>query len=229
MGEKKDDIKNLFIVQDDVGTQGAEALAKRALRFGRVTKDGSVVIDDKGLSKGDQLKLALVIRYIGSSLDETILRKIRPTEMTRTLGQRIEAVGAGLSTLAATGFAKKEGRGEYSVFPYKIESFLDYLEKGRGDSEATPKTKARGAKRGKTTQPLSGVGVHIQQLIDDGFFEKPKFVSNVIEKLQEENVFRDGRVIDKTIRDTFVSNRRVLQRIRNDGAGKARWLYVVRK
>ena len=228
MGDKNN-IKNLFIVQEDVDKQDAESLAKRVLKYGRVTKDGIVVIDDRTLSKSDQLKLSLVIRYVGSRLDETINRKVRPIELTKTLGQRIEAVGAGLSKLASDGFAKKEGHGEYVVYPYKVGAFLDQIEKESSTDPSSQKTKTRGPKKGKTTQPLSGVGVHIQRLVDDGFFKTPRFISEVIDKLEEENVFRDGRVVDKTIRDTFVSNRRTLQRIRNPEKGKAKWKYVIRK
>ena len=223
----EDDIRNQFIIQEDVGRLNAESLARRALRFGRITKDGHVIIENQNLSKGDQLKLALLIRYIGNQLDESIRRSVRPSELTQTLGQRLEAIGSLLSKLAFEGFAKKEGPGEYSIFPYKIEVFLSHLESPeQNDSDSSHRKYARTRSSATRTR---GVGADIQRLIDEGFFEKPIFVSEVSQKLKAENFHHDDRVIDTTLRKTFVSSKRILKRIPNEGPGKAKWLYVIRK
>lgn len=222
----EDDIKQLFIVEENVSGLNAEALARRTLPFGKIARDGSVIIDDRSLSKGDQQKLALVIRYVANLLDESIPRTIRPVDLTTTLGQRIEAIGAGLSGLLSDGFAKREGTGQYSVLPYRIDEFLQHLEQKRSAPTGEKKHKLT---RRKKSQPLSGIGTHIERLIGDGFFDAPRMMSEVVARLKQENVFRDERVVDKTVRDTFVSARRTLQRIPNDGPGLARWKYVVRK
>lgn len=220
-----EDIKSLFIVEDDFGNQNVEEQAKRILRFGRASKSGSVIIDDRSLSKGDQLKLCLVIRHIASSLsDGNITREFRPIELVDILGQRMEAIGSGLSKLASEGFAKKGGPGKYSVYPHKIAPFLDYLESLGADSE-NGRVRARKSKGNS----LTGIGRHIQQLINDRFFDTPRFISEVMDELKKEGVFRDSRVVDKTIRDSFVSMRRSLQRIPNQDGGRSKWKYTVRK
>lgn len=122
-----DDIKNQFIVSDSVNRSSVHALAKKALKHGRITQGGSVVIDNNSLSKDDTVKLALVIRFIANALDDAISQSVRPVELTSVLHERVESVGSRLSKLAKDGFAKKSGYGQYSVFPYKIDPFLDAL------------------------------------------------------------------------------------------------------
>lgn len=226
-----DDISDQFIVKEDSSKDRAMGWAKRLIKFGRITKEGNVLIDDKSLSKGDQVKLALVIRYVGNCLNEEIQRKVRPTELVNVLGQRLEAIGSVLSGLVTQGFARKEGYGEYSAHQYKIDDFLKYLEEvsSNGPTSIAHAQKRRRITRvGNKNKTLTGIGVHIQRLIDEGFFIKPRLMSEVSSRLEEENIFRDERVVDTTIRTTFVTRRRVLQRIRNTEGGKARWLYVVR-
>lgn len=220
-------IEDLFIVKESLGKQAAQSQARRALRFGRITQEGSVVIDDKSLSKGDQLKLCLIIRFIASCLDEKIDMESRPSELTQILDQRLEAIGSSLSKLVKEGFAKKGGHGKYSVFPYRINSFLDQLEEQQSPTTTSQPIIKTGVKRKK--KAFSGIGAHIQRLVDDGFFSVPRFMSEIVSRLEEENVFRDAKVIDRTIRETFVLKQRVLQKVRNVGGGKATWKYVLRK
>jgi len=122
------DIRNQFIVEENVSAHQAEGMAQRVLKFGRITKSGVVIIDDKSLSKLDQLKLCLVVRYIAHSLNPEISEQVRPSELTIPLGQRLEAVGSTLSVLSKEGFVKKQGHGRYVVSTHKIDQFLNYLE-----------------------------------------------------------------------------------------------------
>lgn len=221
-----EDIKNQFIVSDEYSNNNIEAQAQRTIPFGRITKDGTIIIDNRTLSKGDQLKLCLVIRYIASNFSEEISKEVRPVDLTGVLGQRVEAIGSLLSKLASEGFAKKISRGNYSIHAYKIDSFLDYLENIRTDDDKTSKKVRRSGTKGNA---LTGIGKYIQLLIDDGFFNTPKLISEVVAELKKENVFRDSKVVDKTVRDSFVSMRRSLQRVNNEDGGQANWKYVIRK
>lgn len=223
-----DDIKSQFIVDDNVDKNSVEKLAKRTLKYGRVTREGGVVLDSSDLSKDDVLKLALVIRYIANAFDESIPQSVRPVELTSTLQERVESVGSRLSKLAKESFVKKTGYGQYSVFPYKIESFLDALD-GREVSGVKQTTRRRAVSKGtRKTKELTGVGLDIQKLIDDGFFSTPRFMSELDSELRKETRYHDPKVVDMTIRKTFVSSRRSLKRIPNTEGGKAKWKYVVR-
>ena len=227
----KDDIKNKFIVDEDHNKERIEEVAGKTLRFGRVTKDGNIVIDDKGLTQDDILKLCLVIRYIAHGLDDSISQSVRPVELTKVLHERMESVGSRLSKLAKDGFAKKAGHGLYSVYPYKIEPFLSQLElvgEGQNEKTITKKRRKSGTSTVRKVKELTGVGLDIQKLIDDGFFNTPWFVNEVDTELKKETKYHDPKVIDMTIRKTFVSNRRTLKRIPNTEGGKAKWKYVIR-
>ncbi len=216
------DIKSLFIVDESQVIQNNEKLIEKALKYGRITKNGNVIIDKTELSQDNTLKLALVIRFLAHTIDETISATVRPTEMIALLGERIESVGSRLSHQTKAGFLKKTGYGQYMVNHYKIEGFLNELESD--EPQITAKT-ARPKRKNSGTKTLTGIGLHIQHLVEDGFFSTPKEMSAVIHELAAQNVHRDPRVIDKTMRDIFVT-RKILSRIENKDKGKAKWLYV---
>ncbi len=224
-----DDIKSQFIVGDEVDTNSIHRLAKKALKHGRVTKGGNVVVDNARLSKDDTLKLCLVIRYIANALDESISQSVRPVELTDALHERVESVGSRLSRLAKENFVRKTGYGQYSVFPYKVEPFLDEVD-GKDPVEARKSSATRSASKSpRKVKELTGVGLDIQKLLDDDFFSTPRFINEIDSELRKETRYHDPKVIDMTIRKTFVSNRRSLKRIPNTEGGKSKWKYVVRK
>lgn len=225
-------IKSQFIVASDKYTGNIEALASRAIRFGKVTEKGDIILDDKSLTKEDIIKLALVLRFIAHTFDESISDALRPSELTDISNQRVEAVGSKLSELATkVGFAKKIGHGQYVVQSYKIDSFLSELEskddiKQKNDS---PIINRKRRKNGNSTKILTGVGRDIQSLIDNNFFNEPKLMNEILQELKREGFFHDAKVIDRTITTTFLKNRRTLRRIKNEDGGKSRWKYLVRK
>jgi|GEM_PF-1162116 len=229
----KDDLTRQFIVDESDTRRNTQELIKKVLKFGKVSKNGDIIIEDRSLSKDNILKLALVVRFLAHGLDETIPDSIRPSDLTKVMSERIEAVGSRLSALVKSNFAKKDGYGKYIVHYYKIEKFLAELEHGNeaGDSGKTAQNKKGGRKikigqkRGK---PVYGVVADIQNLINSGFFRTPKFVADVKKKLEEEVKFHDIRVIDTAIRKTFIINKKLLKRIPNTEKGKAKWKYVVR-
>lgn len=226
----KDELKNKFIVDEDHLRQGTERLIKKALKYGRVSKNSDVIVDKAHLSQDNTLKLSLVLRYLAHSLDETIPGNVRPSELTKVMGERIESVGSRLSQLAKGGFVKKSGYGQYMVQPYRVEKFLDELESGNLSESGEKKPVKRASRRSgsKKSQPLAGIGNDIQGLIDEGFFKMPKFVTEVQSKLEEEVRYHDIRTIDTAIRKTFVASRKTLKRIPNTEKGKAKWKYVNR-
>src|SRR3989344_4887075 len=220
------DIKSQFIVSAEVSAQRIEELAKRALTYGRITEAGLVVIDDKSLTQDDKLRLALVIRFIASKLDDSISPTLRPLELVDVLHERLEAVGSRLSKLAKNGFAKRVEHGQYSVLPYRIEVFLDGLDM-RDKSKSQQKTPRRpGSAGARKPKELTGIGLDVQKIIDSGFFNVPRLMNEINAELKKETKYHDPKVLDMTIRKTFVNNRRALKRIPNSEGGKARWRYV---
>lgn len=225
------DIKSKFIVSDSSTVDSITTLAEKAIKFGRVAENGRVIIDIGNLSQDEKIKLALTLRFIGGSLDsERIDKSISPKELTSILGESNQAVGSRLSVLSRTGFCKSEGHGKYVVYNYKIESFLDDLgSRDNSGAQMDSKTKRPRAKSGsRKEKALTGVGLHIQELITANFFKEPKFVSEIEKELVREGRYHDSRVIDSTIKSVFLLGRRSLKRIPNKEGGKAKWKYVNR-
>ena len=135
----KDALKNKFIVDETATGKDAEQLIEKALKYGRVSKSGDIIIDKIQLSQDNILKLALVLRFLAHGIDESITESVRPTELTKVMGERVESVGSRLSQLAKSGFAKKSGYGQYVAHSYKVDKFLDELESGTVEIEVSDK------------------------------------------------------------------------------------------
>lgn len=224
-------ITSQFIVDDDYIKKNTEQLVKKVLSYAKITKNGDIIITDHSLSQDNKVKLCLVVRFLANSLDETIPQYARPIEVTKVVRESIEAVGSRLSRLAKDGFAKKAKQGQYVVYPYRIETFLEQIENKTNRNEISQRTvkskkRSKGSAEGK--RAFSKIGQDVQSLVDSGFFRTPKLITEVKQKLEEEVKYHDIRLIDKTIRVSFVSNKKTLKRIRNEDKGKARWKYVIR-
>lgn len=219
MGE---DIKNQFIVSEDHYKGNVEDLAKRAIKHGKITNDGTVIIENKTLSLEKSVMLSLIIRYIAHEFNENIPSTLRPIDLVDVLHQRVEAIGSILSNLKKRGLAKKIDRGQYSVQNYKINDFLDLIDVGRDSfpSHSSGKVSHKSNK---------GVGRDIQKLLDANFFKSPRLMNEVIAELKKEGCFHADRVVDRTVRETFVKSRKIIKRIENSEGGMAKWKYVIRQ
>lgn len=70
----------------------------------------------------------------------------------------------------------------------------------------------------------SGPTGGIRMLIDSGFLDTPKFVSEIIDEMKREGHYNNLPTIDSALRKSFLKNK-TLQRIKE---GK-KWKYVIRK
>ncbi len=215
------DIKSSFIVSEDQYKGNIEELAEKTIKHGKITENGNIIIENKSLTKEDIVKLCLIIRFIAHEFNNDIPASVRPVDLVDILKERIESVGSRLSLLIRSGFAKREGYGRYIVHTYKIIPFLDNILSG-SSNHTINKTNSDPRK----TKKLTGIGLDIQELIDEGFFKKPKLVSEIEDELIKKTKYHQTRVIDATIRIIFVRNRKILKRIPNKNKGKAKWLYV---
>ena len=80
----------------------------------------------------------------------------------------------------------------------------------------------------KTEKPkksnYTGLSGGIRLLIDNGFLDTPKFVSEIVAEMKREGYYHDVFSIDATLRKTFLKNR-TLQRTKEE----KKWKYVIRK
>ena len=224
------DVKNLLIVDgDNYSRQTMEELAKRLIKYAKISKNGDIIILDSSLSPDDKLRIALVLRFIAHTFDDTILETITLKELANLLSERIEAVGSRLSKIIKNeNFAKKTKKGVYVVQHFVIDKFLTALENKKDSVSGGGKRRARSGLKRKD-KAVTGVGKDILELlINNNFFKTPKAIKEACKKLEEETKFHNPKIVDMTIRKTFVNSKRILKRIPNPNKGKTKWLYVNR-
>lgn len=224
------DIKNLLIIDgDNYSRQVMEEFARKLIKYAKISKNGDIIILDSYLSPDDKLRISLVLRFIAHTFDDTIPKTITLKELSNLLSERLEAVGSRLSQIMKKeNFAKKVNKGVYMVQHFVIDKFLTDLEnKERSIGSGKKRTTKSGAKR--KDKAVTGIGKDILELlVNNDFFKTPKTIKEACEKLKEETRFHNPKIVDMTIRKTFVNSKKLLKRIPNPEKGKTKWLYVNR-
>ncbi len=132
-----EELKKQFIVDDDVLKTRLEPIVTKALAHCRIDKKGQVLITDAKLSGGEQVRLTLAARAIGSQMDPTVAAEVTVPEITKFTGLPANQVRARGKDAIKDKFAESPKAGVYRAMPHKIESFLDSL------SQTGSKEKAR--------------------------------------------------------------------------------------
>ncbi len=219
------DIRNIFIVDEDQYTkEKVQKYAERVLKYAKIAKNGQILIEKQDLPPDEKIKLCLVVRFIGHNFDSNIQPSATLSEIQKIIHESTEAVGSRLSKIMKSGFAKKIERGVYQVMPHQIEAFLDRI-----SSWEAPGIKVKNSNNKNRRTSAKGIGKDLQELVNSGFFETPKTIQEISKKLKEEVKFHDDRVVDATVRNGFVSNKKILKRIPATNKGKTKWEYVIRK
>ncbi|MFA5961312.1 MAG: hypothetical protein WC848_01345 [Parcubacteria group bacterium] len=219
------EIENMFIVDENEYTkEKVKKYAEKALKYAKIAKNGQILIENNELPSDEKIKLCLVVRFIAHNFDSGIQSSATLSEIQKIIQERTQATGSRLSKIVRSGFAKKIERGVYQVMPHKIEFFLDNLL--LRDAQGI-KVKSSPSKNKRIS--TKGIGKDIQELVVGGFFNTPKTIKEISKKLREEVKFHDDRVIDATVRNGFVSNKKVLKRIPAVDKGRTKWEYVIRK
>lgn len=227
----EDDIeKQLIVDSDDYSKEQARKIASRLIKFAKISKTGDIILIDTSLSPDDKIRLSLVLRFIAHIFNDGIPETITLKELTVVLSERMEAVGSRLSQIIRNeNFVRKVKKGEYIVHNFMIDRFLTNLENKDNDIASTHTRSKRKSKKSSTStnKTVTGVGKDILELlIKNDFFKEPKTVKDVCDKLKLETKYYDVRVVDATIRKTFVASQRILRRLPAERKGKARWVYV---
>jgi len=224
------DIKSLLIIDEQNYSKNLiQQLTNKLIKFAKISKNGEIIILDNTLAQDDKLKLSLVTRFIAHSFDNNIPETITLKELANIISERLESAGSRLSKIIKNErFAKKTEKGVYMAQYFVIDKFLTNLENREENSYGEKGRIIRKSTKRKD-KTVTGIGRDILDLlINEGFFKTPKTIKQAYEKLKEETKFYDPRIIDMTIRKTFVDSKKILRRIPNHEKGKAKWLYVVR-
>lgn len=122
-------MKKKFII--DVANYDKNRLGsqvERILKLCKIDPKGRVLINVKGMTQKDKLKLVLVARFLANKLDEKIDSKVSNSELSYILNAPIYQARARASEIVREGFAISDTKGTFSVVPYRIDDFLEYAE-----------------------------------------------------------------------------------------------------
>jgi hypothetical protein len=122
-----EELKKQFIVDDDVLRTRLEPIVAKALAHCRIDKKGQVLITSPKLSAGEQVRLTLAARAIGSQMDPALSADVTVPEISKFTGLPANQVRARGNEAIKDKFAESPKAGVYRAMPHKIEPFIDGL------------------------------------------------------------------------------------------------------
>jgi len=126
-----EELKKKFIVEEKLDEKRVTNYIERILPFCKISKDGLVIIEAKGMTSLQQVKLALVARFLANYLDKNIPAEISSGELSTSLTIPEDQIGARLMELREAKFAISVRKGVHQVNPLQIEKFIGELESTR--------------------------------------------------------------------------------------------------
>jgi hypothetical protein len=132
-----DDLRNQFVVDDDVRSEKLEILIQKALPHCIVRKNGSVEIKRSDLKGKQAVKLVLVARLLASKLYDTVANDVTVEQVAEYTGLPKGQAAARAKECLDERFAERSARGSYRARSLKVEEFLDSLEQPRGAKVAS--------------------------------------------------------------------------------------------
>ena len=130
-------LKEQFLVEDDVQNEKLEQLIQKALPYCTVRKNGTVEVKRSDFSGKQQIKLVLSARFIASKLDESIVGDVTVEQLSEYTGVPKDQAAARAKECLDERFAERSSRGSYKARPLKIEEFLDSLSPAKDTKRAS--------------------------------------------------------------------------------------------
>jgi len=123
-----EELKKKFIVEEKLDEKRVTNYIERILPFCKISKDGMVIIETKDLKTLQQVKLALVARFLANYLDKNIPTGMSNGELSNSLNVPEDQIAARMKELRENKFATPVKRGLHQVNPLQIERFIVELE-----------------------------------------------------------------------------------------------------
>lgn len=122
-----EELKDQFIVADDVIRVRLEPIVAKALKHCVIDKTGQVHISDKQLSGKQQVMLTIAARAIASQLDPAMSATVTVSEIAKYTGLPENQVRARAQDLVSSKLAASPQRGVFRAVFHKVEAFLDTI------------------------------------------------------------------------------------------------------
>lgn len=123
-----EELRKKFIVEEKLDDKRVTNYIQRILPFCKISKDGLLILEVTGITRAQQVKLALVTRFLANHLDKTISAEISNHELSASLNIPRDQIAARLKDLREERFAASVGKGVSQVNPLHIERFILELE-----------------------------------------------------------------------------------------------------
>jgi hypothetical protein len=130
-------LREQFLVDDDVPNEKLEQLIQKALPYCIVRKNGSVELRRSDLSGKQQVKVTLTARFLASKLDESIVGDVTVEQLSEYTGLPKDQAAARAKECLDERFADRSSRGSYKARPLKIEEFLNTLKETKDTKRAS--------------------------------------------------------------------------------------------
>ena len=129
-----EELRKKFIVEEKVDEKKISEYIERALKFGKVSIDGGIIIEkEEDMVTKDKVGLALIMRFLANRLEKEISAEVTPKELSQSLNIPEEQIAARLSELTTKDkVAIRVAKGVYKANPFQIGKFLNYLENKYG-------------------------------------------------------------------------------------------------
>jgi len=129
-----DELRNKFIVDEDVLRSRLESIIEKALRYCVVDRSGQVHINSADLSARDRIMLILSARVIASQLETGIAAEVTVGEISKFTALPENQVRARSKDLISDKLVESTRPGVYAAIAFKVEKFLDSLPDKNVDS-----------------------------------------------------------------------------------------------
>jgi hypothetical protein len=129
-----DELRNKFIVDEDVLKSRLESIIEKALKHCVVDRDGQVHVNSADLSARDRIMLILAARAIASQLEAGIAAEVTVGEISKFTALPDNQVRARSKELINDKLVESTRPGVYAAIAFKVEKFLDSLPDKNVDS-----------------------------------------------------------------------------------------------
>jgi len=123
-----EELKKKFIVEEKLDEKRVANYIERILPYCKISKDGMVIVETKGLIALQQVKLALIARFLANYLDKNIPVGMSNGELSTSLSIPEDQIGARMAELRRDKLAIPVKRGLHQVNPLQIERLIVELE-----------------------------------------------------------------------------------------------------
>ena len=98
----------------------------------RVSKEGKILLSQPSMKNTDKIGISLVARFLGNTIEKQIPSEVTTKELIEATGLPTPILAARLSELIKQRFVKRVKVGVYMAIPYRIEIFIDKINKKYG-------------------------------------------------------------------------------------------------